>query len=385
MHLGYCFYVNVFLVLHCVLKGEMMLSIFKNEIIVGKIFSILCLLYTGNVFSSCSVDHYYNHFIGMADFNEKITMSSDWGLPVLLQPNMYESNPGESYLSTVNCTTSGEFSTSYKLSNSFGVWGDFNGNAIAKTNIQGIGIQFKVRRNDASGFYNWYTLPSEFITGKDAILYDSIGNRVVGDSADNIGVSIQYTLVKYGPTPNSFLLRASDMPCLDRYVGQSGNMVKVWSQCFTGEVRSFNTGTCDIANKTIQMQPISREELQSLGASEWMDSRVQLINCSGFNGANGINNYAEIKMTPSIGGGDYSKGIFSIESNSESATGVALQMRDSSTGYLVNLNNNITSLFRLNNNASSVIDIPFEVRYKKIGDVSAGSVNSSMIITINYK
>ncbi|MGL1336750.1 type 1 fimbrial protein [Vibrio parahaemolyticus] len=336
-------------------------------------------------YSACSVSTFYNHFISMSSLETNNTISFDWAPPQLLRANDFIAAPGSQYTSSVTCSNSGDFVTNYRLSKSFGVLNDYNGTAIVKTNVSGIGIIFYVYRNNSSGVGTWFGLPGNFILGQNSPLYNTSGTVENGTQAVNISNLIKYNLIKYGPTPNNFTLSASDMPCITRAVGHNGDMADIWEYCFGGtSISTFNTGTCDIANKTVQLGQISKIELDTNGSSDWINSDILLTNCSPFYGSNGLDNFAEIKLSPN-NNGDYVNGIFNINSFAGSANGVALQLKSGITGNIINLDNTISDIFRLNSNTSTNITIPLQVRYKKTSTVSAGSVSASMIVTINYR
>ncbi|EOX4902163.1 fimbrial protein [Vibrio alginolyticus] len=322
--------------------------------------------------------------IHLSNFNFKNTIPSDWSSPIKLI-NSYEGYSGNRV--DVTCTEPNRFTISHKLSNSFGFWGDiYNGNGhdgIAKTRVNGIGVFFQINRMNSSGVYNWLSIPSNFINGQLSPLYDSNGNEIVRTQVVNVSTNVRFGLVKYGPIPDSFVLSGSDMPCLVNSVGHKSDRVVISQHCFTGTI-AFNSGTCDFDSSTIKLDDVSTRELVQNGFSEWMNSNISLINCSGFYGLNGLNNYAEIKITP-LNDGDYSNGILNVDNNSDSAKGVALQIKDSNNNKFLDFNKEITLKAKLNNNISENIDIPLRVRYIKTSSVSPGNVRASMMVMINYK
>ncbi|AVF61729.1 fimbrial protein [Vibrio diabolicus] len=321
----------------------------------------------------------------LSNFNFNNTIPSDWSYPIfLINSYGYSGNKVD-----VTCTESYRFTISHKLSNSFGFWGDMpnsNGsghNGIAKTRVDGIGVFFQIGRNGSSGVDNWYTIPFDFINGQLSPLYDRNGNKIVSTEVINVPTNVRFGLVKYGPIPDSFVLSGSDMPCLVNFVGQESDRAVISQHCFSGTI-AFNSGTCDFESSTIKLDDVSTRELERNGLSEWMNSNISLINCSGFYGLNGINNYAEIKVTP-FNEGDYSNGIFNIDNHSDSAKGVALQIKDSTNNKFLDFNEEITLKTKLNNSTSENIDIPLRVRYIKTSSVSPGKVRASMTVMINYK
>lgn len=352
------------------------------------IFSLILYFLPGTIsqaYSACSVGTFYNLYIPISSLETNNTISFDWELPKLLRANNYFPPSASQHSDSVSCSNSANFVTSYRLTKSFGISNDYNGTAIAKTNVEGIGVLFYVFRNNSSGSASWFGLPGNFILGQNSPLYSTDGSVISGTTTGKVGNGIRYNLVKYGPTPSNFTLSSSDMPCLTRAVGHNGDMADVWEYCFSGtSFSTFNTGTCDIENKTVQLGQISKTELDDNGSSDWINSDILLTNCSPFYGSNGLDNLSEIKISPN-NNGDYANGIFNIDSVSGSANGVALQLKSGITGNLINLNNAISDIFKLNNNTSTSITIPLQVRYKKTGTVSAGSVSASMIITINYR
>ncbi|EPS4453551.1 fimbrial protein [Vibrio parahaemolyticus] len=338
-----------------------------------------------HAYSACSVGTFYNFYIPISSLDINNTISFDWELPKLLRANEYIPASSSQNPDSVSCSDSADFATNYRLTKSFGVLNDYNGTAIVKTNVEGIGVLFYVYRNNSSGSASWFGLPGGYILGQNSPLYNTNGTVVSGTITGRIGSGIKYNLIKYGPTPSNFTLSSSDMPCITRAVGHNGDMADVWEYCFSGtSISTFNTGTCDIANKTVQLGQISKIELDTNGSSGWINSDILLTNCSPFYGSNGLDNFAEIKLSPN-NNGDYVNGIFNINSVAGSANGVALQLKSGITGNIINLDNTISDIFKLNSNTSTNITIPLQVRYKKTGTVSAGSVSASMIVTINYR
>ncbi|HHF2882862.1 TPA: fimbrial protein [Vibrio alginolyticus] len=329
-------------------------------------------------YASCTVDTYRNIIVTLSDFSMNNTISSDWVYPKeLIQSQSY--NGGNV---NVSCSSSNAFNAVATLSNSFGMQSDFDSEGIVKTNIDGIGVYFKWYRNKSTGVKTWLSIPIDWY-GRNAAIFDSNGNPVTAKILKNFSTSFKFGLVKYGPTVDNFVLKGSDIPCLIASVKQGTNKVEVAKLCFSGSL-SFNSGTCDIVNKTVQLGKVTKHELDKNGMTNWIDSDIKMNNCSAFYGAFGVNNVAEVKLIPSSDG-RYGDGVVNIEDNTNSASGVALQFRDPMTTNFLDFNKSVTIEKILNQSTAQSVTIPMQVRYLKEGDVSPGNVNTSMTVVVNYK
>lgn len=329
-------------------------------------------------YASCNVDTYRNIIVSLSDFNTNNTISSDWAYPKeLIRTQNY--NGGNV---NISCPSSDRFTAIASLSNSFGMQSDFYSNGILKTNIDGIGVFFKWYRNNSSGVGTWLSIPIDWY-GKKAGIFDAGGGPVTSSELTNFSTRFGFGLVKYGPTASNFVLKGSGMPCLVTSVEQGTNKVEFAKLCFSGSI-SFNSGTCDIVNTTVQLGKVTKNELDKNGKTNWIDSDIKMNNCSAFYGAFGTNNVAEVKLIPS-NGGRYEDGVINIEDNTDSANGVALQFRNPVTSYFLNFNKSVTIEKVLNQSIAQNVTIPMQVRYLKEGDVSPGNVNASMTVIVDYK
>ncbi|MGI3022843.1 fimbrial protein [Vibrio alginolyticus] len=310
------------------------------------------------------------------------TISSDWGYPKkLVQSSTYSGDRVD-----VSCSSVAQFHTVASLSNSFGMQGDivldgFN-NGIAKTNIDGIGVFFRWRKYNSNGDMKWFHISSDQY-GNGYNIYDSSGNLAKSKKLVNYSSEFVFGLVKYGPTADNFVLKGSDMPCLVSSVRHNGNTFDTAKLCFSGSI-SFNSGTCDIVNTTVQLGKVTKHELDKNGMTNWIDSNIKMSNCSNFYGAFATNNVAEVKLIPS-NGGRYKDGVIFIKDNPNSASGVALQFRNPVCDTLLNFDNNVSIEKVLNYNTAKNITIPLQVRYIKEDDVLPGNVNASMTVVVDYK
>ncbi|WP_438451919.1 fimbrial protein [Vibrio alginolyticus] len=328
--------------------------------------------------ASCTVDTYRNIIVPLSDFNSNNTISSDWVYPKKIVESRAYNGGG----ANISCPDKKQFVAVASLSNSFGMQNDFDSEGIVKTNIDGIGVYFKWQRNNTEGVAKWLKIPINWY-GKGADIFNENGDQVIAKELNKLSTSFRFGLVKYGPTADNFVLKGSDMPCLVASVKQGSNTVEVAKLCFSGSI-SFNSGTCDIVNTTVQLGKVTKHELDKNVVTNWIDSNIKMSNCSAFYGAFGTNNVAEVKLIPS-NGGRYKDGVIFIKDNPNSASGVALQFRNPVSDTILNFDNNVSIKKVLNYNTAKNITIPLQVRYIKEDDVLPGNVNASMTVVVDYK
>ena len=350
-----------------------------------KLFFIIAIYFVSAVLnyanSACYIDSYKQITVPLSSFQTNNTISSDLAYPNIILSSNHSENRTD-----LNCTDSpGIIKANISLSNSFGLYGDIDNKGIAKTNIDGIGVSFEWYKNGSSGDPEWNNIKTIVLNGSNYFFfYNASGVKQDNNTGlNNISSNFKFNLVKYGASPDNFVLNGSDMPCLNIALGLRSSSVDSLSMCFSGSI-SFNSGTCDIENTIIQLGSISKYELDLNGYSEWIDSNINLVNCSEFYSLFGTSNIAEIKIIPS-NSGDYENGMFNINEGVDSASGIALQVRDSSNNNILNFNDSLTMNKVLSQSTLTNIIIPLQTRYVKNDVISPGNVDASMTVIIEYK
>lgn len=230
--------------------------------------------------------------------------------------------------------------------------------------------------------------------------------------------AIAFQLVKTGPIASGAVVNASSFPQFSWdiatngvNVGYSGLPIHLASYRFTGSLQ-FVTQTCTAQNKTVDMGKYNATYFKGKGsvAGPWMDASIQLTGCPTFSGYHGVGNQVNsygsdpiiegsrtanlftLSVTPAHGLADSANNIMALESGTDAATGLGVQLK-----YGKVINNGIgemTDMWQSGTSwdvpaptdGSGSFKLPLAVIYYQTADrVTPGKANTQFTVNIDYK
>ena len=272
---------------------------------------------------------------------------------------------------------------------------------VYPTNVPGVGV----------ALWHGSTNYSETRTKYDTFALDS-----AGDFGDNL--AYDFTLIKTGPIASGSVVNASSFPHL-RWeistngvnIGYAGLPITLTDYSFTGSV-TFVTQTCTPQDVPVKMGSVSYQFFQGKGSTSgaWVDASIPLTGCPTFSGYYGKSNPQSsegsgtasggtrvaslftLSVTPAHGLVDPANSIMALESGTDAATGLGLQLK-----YGKSINASISEMTDMWKSGSSwdvpaptdgsgSFKLPLAVIYYQTADrVTPGTANTQFTVNIDYK
>ncbi|HCD1345932.1 TPA: hypothetical protein M9Z22_004968 [Klebsiella pneumoniae subsp. pneumoniae] len=271
-------------------------------------------------------------------------------------------------------------------------WGGnpFGGN-VYETGVPGIGVVY------------WYkVVPFPYTLDGQHCSESGGNNKCELQSGD---FDIQF--IKTGPI-SSGVIQGANLPCMkEEALSESGGSLKIHDVCLTGSLNVV-AATCTTPDVNVTMDSWDINNFKGVGsATDWKDASINLINCPVFHGTlnddtntyvdphtndSGVGNFSKnsfsVKFIPAASVINNTQGIFSLNSTSNSATGVGIQLvngnpSSATASNPVTFNTEIKKDIDLG--YSGNIKIPLSARYIQTDpDVTPGMANGAVTFLINY-
>lgn len=241
-------------------------------------------------------------------------------------------------------------------------------------------------------------------------------NDTASDFGTNIG--IDFSLIKTGPIASGSVVNASSFPHLKWEIstngvniGYAGLPITLVDYSFTGTI-NFVTQTCTPQDRTVNIGKWNAGLFNTKGATPapWVDASVQMTGCptfSGYYGANNpqssldsgmasggtrVGNLFTLSVTPAHGLADSANSIMALESGTDAATGLGVQLRygksiDASISQMTDMWTSGSSWeIPLPTDGRSSFKLPLAVRYYQTdARVTPGKANTQFTVNIDYK
>ncbi len=276
-------------------------------------------------------------------------------------------------------------------------WTGSYAGAVYQTGISGLG--FAIVNNDGftsgsaittTAVKKWTTdigpVPYHFFYGNSfTILFIKTG-PIAGGTLN--GANLPAVVLTTGSaTP------VTNIPDTPYRINFSGNLNVIAASCKTPDV-NVNMGKFEID---------SWFGAGKANATPWVPVNLMLTECpafygnysdpsspptfntgDGFTQGKLVSNSAQVRFYPTYGTSGADQGIINLDSSSNAATGVGIQIAQGQTSPVpVNINNTIVA--PLSSQTATSFTLPFAARYIKTGTtVTPGTANSKMLVLINY-
>lgn len=352
------------------------------------------------------------------------------GTPIAIVPNMsisgtYSGNDMQVgttiyrntfHISRVNVTCDDYFSLdSYMTANSTPSGGgsymdtDDGRRYVYPTNVPGVGVAL------------WYA-GRNYTETRTKDLTITLGDNPDPHSLDIINYGPDISLIKTGPIASGSVVNASSFPHLTWdiatggvNIGYAGLPIHLADISFAGSIR-FVTQTCTPQNRTVDMGKWNAGLFGAKGQTPapWMDASVQMTGCPTFSGYYGygasgpgaqssvdsgtasggtrVGNLFTLSVTPAHGLADSANSIMALESGTDAATGLGVQLRygksiDASISQMTDMWTSGSSWeIPLPTDGRSSFKLPLAVRYYQTdARVTPGKANTQFTVNIDYK
>ncbi|MDU4355206.1 fimbrial protein [Phytobacter diazotrophicus] len=221
--------------------------------------------------------------------------------------------------------------------------------------------------------------------------------------------NLRFILIKTGEITDSFI-DLSTLPKVEAVVGghnSPGSDVPVFRPSLTGRL-TFTQATCTLAeaSKTVDLGKYKASEFTAANtATPWVKASIDLLNCN-YGGAQSYGHFIEnnsssgsktirgpitanaiwsLSLTPATSVIDDANGIMAISSDSNSATGIGIQLSSSNT-TLQPMTFSQPTTGTLVSGTDATMTIPLYARYIKTGAaVTPGRADGKLTYLIEYK
>ncbi|MGR7122225.1 fimbrial protein [Klebsiella aerogenes] len=348
------------------------------------------------------------------------------GTPIAIVPNMsisgtYSGNDMQVgttiyrntfHISLVNVTCDDYFSLdSYMTANSTPSGGgsymdtDNGRKYVYPTNVPGVGVAL------------WYA-GRNYTETRTKDLTITPGDNPDKTSLDISNYGPDISLIKTGPIASGSVVNASSFPHLTWdiatggvNIGYAGLPIHLADISFAGSIR-FVTQTCTPQNRTVDMGKWNAANFKGKGSESgpWMDASIQLTGCPTFSGYYGkdnpqssvdsgtasggtrVANLFTLSVTPAHGLVDSANSIMALESGTDAATGLGVQLKygkviNAGIGEMADTWKSGTSWdVPAPTDGSGSFKLPLAVIYYQTADrVTPGKANTQFTVNIDYK
>lgn len=378
------------------------MNLFKQLSILLIMLFWLIFIFIRPAMASCTVG-LPSHTSTMPLQLANITAGPDLAVGTVLYKQTYNINinPGSGSWVRVTCTTNAPIMANYsytKLPLPLSPWGSgLQAGKVYETGVPGVG--FYVGQGVNGTEYLPTSKPASDQVGSISESCQSSGSCTV------IGNFVRWDIyfVKTGPISPG-VITGGNLPCVGVNYTNDVNSPEneVVNACMTGSLNVAAT-TCKTPDVTVPMGTYDASSFTEIGsATKWIDASIKLTDCPVYYGygssgqwyvdsaganssGNPKQNSLTVKLNPTTTVINSSSGIFSLTPDTNSASGVGIQLAygNGQSPVLVNFSN--TTTYKMGLGTTGITSIPLVARYIQTDKhVTPGTANSAVTFLINY-
>lgn len=210
------------------------------------------------------------------------------------------------------------------------------------------------------------------------------------------------SLIKIGNiTPGT--ISASNLPCMNETLGNSGSRVSLLKACFSGAINIVSR-TCTTPDVTVNMSKHDISVFRAAGSTtEWVDASIKLTDCPVFYGTaddadrnswseNGTINIGAVTanklgvtLTPNTTVLQPGNGVFALSESADSASGIGIQLAYGTSASQTPVTFMQEKRYTMAQGSSGSVNIPLVARYIQTETrAQPGKANSAVTFLISY-